>query len=105
MSEPIELNDTVKLADPSRRDDTRDGVNAPEDGSQSAMEPTPAKKEPKNWDTYVHLSNGDVVKANKKILGQIAENGNTYRSDGVEHPVIGTYPKEVEFKEPEVDDE
>jgi hypothetical protein len=112
MSEPIDLGDTVKLADPSQGNDTGDEANMAEDSSQSATEPVaapaaaPVKKDPKNWTSYVHLANGDVVKANSKMLTQIAANGNAYRDDnGQEHTVIGVYGKEVEFKEPEVDDE
>jgi len=109
MSEPINQGDTVKLSDPSVGNDTGDAANGPEDGSQSATAPVAAPaapKEPKNWTSYVHLANGDVVKANSKMLAEIAANGNAYRDgNGTEHTVIGVYGKEVEYAEPEEDDE
>lgn len=112
MSEPIDLGDTVKLADPSQGNDTGDEGNMAEGGSQSATEPVaapaaaPVKKDPKNWNSYVHLANGEVIKANDKMLAQITANGNAYRDDdNQEHTVIGVYGKEVEFKLPETDDD
>lgn len=64
-----------------------------------------APKEPKNWTHYVHLANGEVVKANAKIRNGIAEMGNVFRRNGHEHHVIGIYPKENEYTEPVKDDD
>jgi hypothetical protein len=115
MSEPINQGDTVKLADPTLGNDTGDEANMAQGSSQSdtgtvaAPDAAPvapaAPKDPKNWNGYAHLANGDVVKVNGKIRDQISADGNTYRKDGTEVAVIGIYPREVEYSEPEADDE
>lgn len=59
------------------------------------------RKESEKFDYYVHLANGDVRKVTKKQLEKSREESGTphaFRENGVEHHVIGVYPREVEFK-------
>lgn len=66
--------------------------------------PAETPKEPKNWTHYVHLANGEVRKASAKTLANM-HSPHTWRENGIEHAVIGTYPREVEFKDEKEEDE
>jgi hypothetical protein len=102
-SRPMDSNESVARTQVPGTERATMDPNERQNASQSV--PAAQPKESK-FDYYVHLANGEIRKVTAKALGKSRDESGTqhaFNENGVQHTVIGVYPKEVQL--PDVKDD